>query len=249
MKSLQSQYLRTKSFIELLGIRQVEIVGDRLECDLKKLNEGNTKYYDGITRFLNTPFDKVIKKESEWSYYANYLEKEINCAVFSELCSLQQIYIPLRGYYKKKSKKEDSVNTSKDERNREKAEKIVVDLEEEILSWLKKSDKDDAIRVIRGGPGYGKSSFMKMLAAKLSSQNHHVIFVPLHRFEVKDDMVDAIHNFLKYDSYLTFDPFEEEQLILVFDGLDELSMQGKILGEVANRFVGEVGEYALVEVV
>ena len=59
----------------------------------------------------------------------------------------------------------------------------VIDLETELEKWLDKSDKHDAIRIISGGPGSGKSSLTKIWAAKLSAQGKiKVLFVPLHHF-------------------------------------------------------------------
>ncbi len=68
-----------------------------------------------------------------------------------------------------------------------------------------------------------------------------MLFIPLHRFDIEDQLDKAINNFLKFDKYFSHDPInEEDRIILLFDGLDELSMQGKMLTEVAQSFLREV---------
>ena len=200
----------------------------------------NYKYYQKFADALITPFDKAAKKENEWFVYSNWLNKQIDRPVFNESFSLKQIYIPLRAYYKVKIQTKSKDKSKRDFIIDEQYNRIVTDLETEMLRWLQKSDKDDAIRIIRGGPGYGKSSFLKMLAAKLSREGKRVLYVPLHLFEVKDDFTIALQNFIKIDGLLNIDPLEEDKLIILFDGLDELSMQGSILTDVANRFLREV---------
>jgi uncharacterized protein YjbI with pentapeptide repeats len=208
-----------------------------LETEWRK----NYKYYEIVSASLHTPFNTASKKENEWSLYSKWIIKEIDRPVFSESFSLRQIYIPLRAYYRiKDSYKKQHDHFDDDTRIQAVHKKIVVDLKEELLQWVEKGKKDDAIRIIRGGPGYGKSCFLKMFGAELAARNKRVIFIPLHRFEVKDDLTVAVQSFLNYDKFLNFDPFEEDRLILLFDGLDELSMQGSLLADIASQFIREV---------
>lgn len=199
------------------------------------------KYYEVLSNSLHTPFNAASKKENEWSLYSKWLIKQIDYPVFSETFSLKQIYIPLRAYYKVKDKSNNQKDHFDDDvRLNVVYKKVVTDLNKELLTWIEKGNKDDAIRIIRGGPGYGKSCFLKMFGAELVALNKKVIFIPLHRFEIKDDLTEAVQTFLNYDKNLNFNPFDEERLILLFDGLDELSMQGALLADVANQFLREV---------
>lgn len=200
----------------------------------------NYKYYQVLKESLNTPFDEAVKKDSEWFLYSKWLYKQVNSPVFSETFGLSQVYVPLRAYYRKKESKQQALMFEEDQAMQDEHKKIVINLENELLLWIEKGDKSDGLRVIRGGPGYGKSTFLKIFASNLSGSGKKVLFIPLHRFEIKDDLVIAIQNFLRYDNFLTFDPLEEERLIIMFDGLDELSMQGKVLAEIANQFIREV---------
>ena len=71
-----------------------------------------------------------------------------------------------------------------------------------------------------------------------------VLFVPLHRFDFLGELVDAVGAFVETTGILPHNPLasasRESRLLLVFDGLDELSMQGQIATEVAQQFVREV---------
>jgi hypothetical protein len=202
----------------------------------------NPDYYQTLEKGIKTPFDKAGQKEKEWMYYLAWIKKQVEEPVFAETFSLKQIYIPLRAYYKEKQKERDETidQDYKDKIGTEKYKKIAVNLEMELTSWLEKADKDDALRIITGGPGYGKSFFLKIFASKLAEKNVRLLFVPLHRFEIKDDLKDAIQNFVQYYSYLSHDPLGDERLVIIFDGLDELAMQGKVLADAANYFIREL---------
>lgn len=113
-----------------------------------------------------------------------------------------------------------------------------------LLDWVKKGDPKDAIRVLSGGPGSGKSSFAKIFAADLASRSDlQVILIPLHHFDLSDDLVESLGDFAGRDRYLPeppLDPKSEERSLLIFDGLDELALQGKIARETARRFVRQI---------
>jgi hypothetical protein len=202
----------------------------------------NPDYYQTLEKGIKTPFDKAGQKEKEWLHYLAWIKKQVGEPVFAETFSLKQVYIPLRGYYKEKisGEKKGDEEVFKDTIGTEKYKKIAIDLEEELTGWLEAADKDDALRIITGGPGYGKSSFLKIFAARLAKTNTRVLFVPLHRFEIKDDLKDALQNFIQYNEYLSHDPLGDERLIIIFDGLDELAMQGRVLADAASHFIREI---------
>lgn len=116
---------------------------------------------------------------------------------------------------------------------------------EELDDWIRKGDPRNSVRVISGEPGCGKSSFAKILAARLAETGSiRVLFIPLHHFEPSDDLVDAIDDFVRIDRFLTHNPVDLEdgdsRIVLIFDGLDELTMQGSLSEQVARSFVREV---------
>ena len=70
------------------------------------------------------------------------------------------------------------------------------------------------------------------------------MFIPLHLFRLSDDLVKAVGEFVEADGFLSDNPLQRDnedlRLLIIFDGLDELSKQGKIAEEVARLFVEEV---------
>jgi hypothetical protein len=201
--------------------------------------------YKLLTEALETPFTQATEREQSWARYSAMLQKQIEEPMFYEAFSLRQVYVPLRAFYERKIEGERGKPVAEGVTQTAARERVVVDLETELKAWLSKTDAQDAIRVISGGPGSGKSSFARMFAAQQSVQaERRVLFVPLHRFEPTDDLIDAIGDFVSYDRFLSHNPLDpkegDSRLLLIFDGLDELSMQGKVAAEVAQRFVREV---------
>lgn len=182
------------------------------------------KDYAVIQENLDTPFTQAQERERSWLRYGAWLQEQVQMPMFAEAFSLQQVFVPLRAYYNDGN---------------------VVELETELDSWLTAADKNDGIRLVSGGPGSGKSSLTKMWAAKLAEQGRiKVLFIPLHHFEPTADLVDAVGKFLQTGDFLPVNPLfpdhREERLLIIFDGLDELAMQGKIGERTAQDFVGEV---------
>jgi uncharacterized protein YjbI with pentapeptide repeats len=206
--------------------------------------------YKVLKEKLDTPFTKSNDRAQAWSRYSTWLQKQVEEPLFLEAFSLKQVFVPLRAYYDRKKSGEGSTEPmlrSQEERleGNRKTERVVVDLESELFAWLSQPKRDDAIRLISGGPGSGKSSLTKMFAAKLAEQGTiPTLFIPLHHFEPSEDLIDAVGKFVELDRFFTFNPLETEhrgdRLLIIFDGLDELAMQGKVGAKTAQDFVREV---------
>ncbi len=203
--------------------------------------------YHPIIEKLPTPFTEAAKTELEWTHYYAHLQKQIDESLFGEPFSLRQIFIPLRAFYKEKKDKAKQLQKREAEFHfEEKQKSIVIDLDGELDEWIGNPDSKDAIRVLSGGPGYGKSSVAKMFAAKQTeNEDRRVLFIPLHLFEPTADLNDALKNFIEREGFFSSANFidaskGEKKLLLIFDGLDELSMQGKVGNEVAKQFIKEV---------
>ncbi|MEN8906853.1 MAG: pentapeptide repeat-containing protein [Clostridiales bacterium] len=203
--------------------------------------KANKEYYKQVEEeiYKSSPADKAAKIEKEWLAYYSWLKKQVNEPLFSESFSLKQVYIILRAYYNISSE-----NLSLENIKTIKIKKEVVNIEDEFQNWLKMSDKRDCIKVIRGGPGYGKSSFLKMLAYSLvkNDYKYKVLFIPLHHFKIKDDLYDSVKNYILESGYIQHNPFEnnDTKFLLLFDGLDEITMQGKNSIEAAGHFIEEI---------
>ncbi|MBF0538523.1 MAG: pentapeptide repeat-containing protein [Nitrospirae bacterium] len=192
----------------------------------------NEATYRPIIEALEGPFRKAFERDLGWVRYAGLLRRNTEEKVFDEPFGLDQLYIPLNAYYVEGD-------------SEEKKSRVVAALEDEITRWLQETDKKDAIRVISGGPGSGKSTFAKMFAAKLAQEGSvKVIYVPLHMINATKDLVEEIGELVKAEKTLAQNPLDldspEPNLLVILDGLDELSIQGKAAAETAKAFVVEV---------
>ena len=203
--------------------------------------KNNRNDYEIILTELDNPFGNANEKQQGWNRYRAWLQKQIQEPVFWEAFSLKQIYIPLRAYVEETLEENFTIEK---QRNLNSSKRIVINPLKELETWLNKADKHNAIRLLTGSPGSGKSSFTKIFAAQLARDGKNVLFIPLHHFKLTGDMIKSIGEFLQFGDFLPYNPLERDnqdlQLIIVFDGLDELSQQGKIAQQVARDFIDEV---------
>lgn len=253
-------------WFEKLGLDKAVflVVYERLKSEFvselhKEWVKNGSKYKSIINNF-DSPFVKADSNERKLAQYRLWLKQQVNERLFEEAFGLEQIYIPLRGYYVTEidsliqlegeildevGQTENKHIPNQDSRNNKKL--IACKVYDEICEWVDNYDEEDTIRVISGGPGSGKSSFSKMLAYELSkSSNHTVIFIPLHRFKLDAYLVTAVENFLNTTSILNGASIVSKEanrknVLFIFDGLDELTMQGgSNVKQVADDFVGEL---------
>ncbi|MBE7141793.1 pentapeptide repeat-containing protein [Bacillus paranthracis] len=199
--------------------------------------------YKVLQDSLKTPFSEASKREKGWELYSSHLNKVVNEPMLSETFSVEQIYVPLRGYIECTVDEDEEVSELNDETNE--VIKTVIDIETDLMRWIDNPNKKDALRIISGGPGSGKSTFAKIFAAKLAVEKHiPTLFIPLHQLMIQRDLEDAIQGYIKATGMLHHNPLDldlgNSRLVIVFDGLDELSKQGASSAEVASRFIEEI---------
>jgi uncharacterized protein YjbI with pentapeptide repeats len=205
------------------------------------------KDYECLKTQLDTPFTKASEREQAWLLYRALLQQQIEEPMFLEAFGLKQVYVPLCAYYtRKKPQQQVQGSGYRTGLDQPEEERVVVDLSAALQSWIDEADREDAIRVICGGPGCGKSSFTKILAATLAETGQvPVLYIPLHLFDLNAELDKAVGTFVQSDpdGLLPPNPLEREQaeprVLLIFDGLDELAKQGKVGIEVAQQFVRE----------
>ncbi len=199
--------------------------------------------YKKILDATETPFDPTNDREKRWLAYYRLLERELDRPILDESFGLREVLIRLRAYYVEKHSDEEEGDTDP---RREVAKQIchVGWLDETLNAWVEQANKDDAIRVITGGPGSGKSCFARWYAAQQTTNRClRVVYVPLHLFDPKGDLSESLDAYCKDHPLLPtnlLDAKNGERLLVVFDGLDELSKQGRVAAETANQFVEEV---------
>lgn len=246
IKDLQSLF---QKWLEVHGIAKptARAIVDRFPSyfvyELNQEWRRNVKSYTPLLAAIDTPFTKAGDREWSWASYSAMLRRRTEEGIFDEAFSLSQIFVPLNAYYLEGSGRRDSIDEigKPDRRGR----RVVVSLQDELEGWLQKANRDDAIRVISGGPGSGKSSFARIFASKIAqSRATKVLFVPLHLIDPSKELTDEVGRFVRDEGGLSQNPLDPESpephLLVIFDGLDELASQGKAAAETARAFVREV---------
>jgi hypothetical protein len=200
--------------------------------------------YKPIIEALSTPFARAAEREHAWREYAAQLRQQVNKPIFGERFGLQQVYVPMRAAYAPKPGSDVRAVF----RHTQKAKGMhkglaVVMLHEYLEAWVRSKDKEDAIRLLSGGPGRGKSSLAKLFAAELA-ERIRIILIPLFELDLGDNLPDAVDNYMQrqglpFHGLLTAKSLEEH-IVVIFDGLDELTMRGTIGIETARGFLLQV---------
>jgi uncharacterized protein YjbI with pentapeptide repeats len=214
---------------------------DYFETALNEKWRAAPQDYLKLKEFFDTPFTKATEESRGWKLYNQWLKSQVNDRMFAEAFGVEKVYVQLRAYYKEK-KGDDDKNL--DPHGRE-TKNIVFDLETAFRKWLNNFSSDSAVRFISGGPGSGKSTFAKIFASRIANEtNIPTLYIPLHLFDATDNLISAMEKYIKGNKLLSGNPLDAKEgktrLFIIFDGLDELALQGKVASEVANAFVDEV---------
>jgi uncharacterized protein YjbI with pentapeptide repeats len=203
----------------------------------------NTQLYQSILTYLSTPFADAGEQEEAWIHYYAILEKQINEPLMGDIFTLEQIYVPLSACYEGSILPADFGFPLDDTEYSRR--KIIVDVADYFDDWLNTADKRDALKIVSGGPGAGKSSFMKIFAARIAKQRRcRLLLIPLHKIDFRTSLSQAISDFIKNTGLQITNPLEnsspQERVLLLFDGLDELAMQGNLAVDAARKFIQEI---------
>lgn len=223
--------------------RIAERFPDYFETALNEKWRDSPQDYVRITEYFNTPFTKATEESRRWKLYNQWLKSQVRDRMFVEAFGVEKVYVPLRGYFEKKEPGLVDISAISQTNNAEK--KLVIDLETDFMSWLKNFSSGPAVRFLSGGPGSGKSTFAKIFASKVASETDiPTLYIPLHLFNATDNLISAMARFINGNKFLTGNPLAPKEgksrLFIIFDGLDELALQGKAATEVASAFVDEV---------
>ncbi|WP_417909531.1 NACHT domain-containing protein [Candidatus Electronema sp. PJ] len=237
------------AWLQGLGAKQAD--AEQIACRLRDyfvfaLHETWRKApvdYAELRNHFDTPFTKATQEVLDWELYKQWLQRQVSDRMFEEAFGVKEVYVPLRAYYEEKERDEESNPELAPQQA--KVKRIVVDLEEEFRAWLHNFADGPAVRFISGGPGSGKSTFAKIFAAKIAKKNDiPCLYIPLHLFDATDNLINAMESHIRNNPFLSGNPLDaktgKDRLLIIFDGLDELALQGKAASETANSFVEEV---------
>lgn len=222
-------------------------LGEELALALDLEERSRRGDYDKLGAFfMATMANEAARRARNWRRYRARLVEDVRKPLFNldiddlNAVGLQDVYIPLRAYWERaKDAKEGGARTGA--MRAEPKARVVVWLDETIQAWFDAKKADDAIRIVSGEPGCGKSSFARMLAADLARRGRRVLYVPLHRYDFQGDAMHALSVFAALPDELGHDPvanlLDDDPLLVIFDGLDELSKAGDLANSSARAFV------------
>jgi len=197
----------------------------------------NSEEYQIILKQIITPFSTITKIELEWKSYQAYLKKIVEEPVFDEYFGIKDIFIPTPGFIEKKKEQDDLLLI----------ERHIVNVFDFLNKWLNHTkNEEDCIKVISGGPGSGKSTLAKMFATYISENaEFNTLYIPLQHLDIKDDLTKSLGDYLSESNLFQHNPLDEihkhsSKLLIIFDGLDELSKQGKHAYDLAREFIIEI---------
>ncbi|MDE0382430.1 MAG: NACHT domain-containing protein [Defluviicoccus sp.] len=199
--------------------------------------------YQQLLALRDDPTRSAWQMLEDWRLYRAQLIADFRTSpVFDESFALDQIYVPLNAWRWIKYDAE-----TKDERKEIRA---VSPLNADMLAWLRGEREKGRLRLISGGPGSGKSSAMKALAAELATNGNDghptdVLLFPLQRFQWRMGIVESVAATLNtYSNQLRHNPIDADHLeqrdrplLLIFDGLDELTANTEVSEAISATFL------------
>ncbi|UFZ04030.1 NACHT domain-containing protein [Bradyrhizobium ontarionense] len=222
----------------------------------------DARRFEALEQALNSPFTASMKIQRELSGYLQYIEEQ-----FTELrligqseddlnaVRLAQVFVPLRAFVESGQAKDSQPNLAIDSlavqataKERPTIKRKIVRVFDALDKWVVAASRKDALRVVSGGPGIGKSSSMRAYAAKLARSGvAYPIFVPLQKLVRPDvPLRERLREYLIEVKEIPFSAFPletasvvglQKPFLIIFDGLDELVRPGKDADEIAREFM------------
>nr|WP_321482590.1 pentapeptide repeat-containing protein [uncultured Cohaesibacter sp.] len=227
--------------------RALQAASNRVICE-------NSAYFKPLEDALVSVGGEVARREADWARHnfwisAKFTDEPVFSPDADETVPLAAVYLRLRCFWNE----EIAINTDNRERQKIKRTAHVSDLHETLKAWLNGSAGSDPVRVVAGGPGSGKSSFASAFAHELvrDTNKQRVALIRLQYAHLTGQLdQDIAAYFHKYNSLVTQNgnpglpqsPLEWRKedatpLLLIFDGLDELTADAGDAEKYAREFL------------
>ena len=217
-----------------------------LVLGLHRAIQADKSRYQPLLALREDPTAPAWQVLEDWRLYRAWLVSEFRTApVFDERFAIDQIYVPLNAWHWVQKEADGETNPKKS--------RAVVKLNDDMMSWLRGDRGSGRLRLVTGGPGSGKSSAMKALAAELAERgndNHRVdvLLFPLQRFRWDADIIKSVAATLNtYGDQMRHNPLDRDQLrhrkiplLLIFDGLDELTASPQVSEAISADFLRQL---------
>ena len=226
-----------------------------LVLGLHRAIQGDETHYRPLLARREDPTGLAWQVLEDWRRYRAWLVADFRTVpVFNESFAIDQLYVPLNAWYW--VKQESNVKA------RPKKLRTVVNLNDDMAAWLRGERGSNRLRLVSGGPGSGKSSAMKALAATLDQAGNSdqptnaplfpsqpdVLLFPLQRFHWRTGIVESITATLNtYGDQMRHNPLDpnhlrdrQTPLLVIFDGLDELTASAQVNEAISTIFLREL---------
>lgn len=258
---LRDKYLENRKYYRLSLREKEEDLKYRFDSAFRaavwELWSSNTKAFVDLANKLNSPTAKSADFERQWISYRQSLINDFNVSpVFGQSntgVSLSQLYVPLRCTWTEQLEEEIAAESTSFggsgilvERNTH-----LSLLSDEIEKWVDNTNPDDWLRLIGGGPGSGKSTSLRAIAAKVAQREDlRPLFIPLQRINLKYELREAINRYFINTSGSPFEtaPLERKnietgpRILLILDGLDEIARPGENADQIARDLIEWIQE-------
>lgn len=221
-QSLLEEWLTSHGLSEVQAKTTAERLPTYFGLSLHEELTQHAEFFGPLLRMLKSDTATLSMEAWAWDRYRAELIREPYRPLFDETFGLERIFVPLRAkWYEKKR-----------EGREEKQVEHEVALKATLTEWWAAGAWEDNLRVLSGDPGSGKSSCAKMWAAQMAEAHPgwRAVYVPLHEFGYRGDLRENLKTYLKDKKSIDVDLLEPrcpDSVLLFFDGLDELAMQGK----------------------
>lgn len=255
---------RVFSALKLFGVKESEadseaIFREAVAEGVSRVIARRPSYFEPALSVLAGPGSEADVRSRAWQNYRAKLierfeEEPLFCEDPRNGVFLAQIYQPLRAWWEEeKEEREIPEGMHLEGGDGRKRKHHLLMLEDTIVDWLDTDDESDRVRLISGGPGSGKSTFAKYIAAKLALQPRwRVVFVPLQRLKGPGSLSSRIDEYFRVQRDEPFDgdtaPIANmgkdghRDWLIIFDGLDELAKEGTGSESAAQDFASSMND-------